>query len=352
LRSWKIPAAEQIGTRPLTVRQLLSHTAGLSVHGFDGYSIGSRIPSVVEVLNGTAPANSPPVRIEIPPGSGWRYSGGGYTVIQRLIEDVSGEPFAKFMQGKVLAELGMTASTFSQVVHASTQRASGHQPGGQRIPGKARIYPEQAAAGLWTTPEDLARYLVYVQRAVHGTSGALLNQQLASDMLTLQNEGSHGLGPEVYAVGEFGRFGHNGVNAGFESAIVAYIDGGRGLVVMTNSNGAAMFFDEIKGSVARTYNWPGFPIRPQVEVQPITAELRHRSAGKYRTDMGDIAELTVRNRRLFLVLPGVGSYEVFAKSDAEILAPQLGWKEFTLVRNGDRVTALKIDNGSRWNRID
>lgn len=335
LRSWRIPASEHIGSSKVTLRQLLSHTGGLSVHGFPGYGVEEPLPTLLQILDGASPANSGAVRMVVPAGEQYRYSGGGYVVLQELVEEQSGEDFASFMQAKVLAEVGMTSSTFSQARLAGVPYAAGHLPGGERISGKARIYPEMAAAGLWTTPKDLARYLIYIQRAITGSDAAILNQALAADMLTRQPESPYGLGPEVYAVGEFARFGHNGVNAGFESAMVAYVQDGKGLVVMANSNRATMLFDEVKGSVARAYQWPGFAIRPQVEVLPIASELASRCEGKYRTADGKIAELVRRRKRMFLSIPEEGTFEVFAKNAFELIVPQVAWKELTLILEGD-----------------
>lgn len=171
---------------------------GLTVHGFPGYAAGSQIPTVVQVLDGEPPANTLPVRVDVRPGSTYRYSGGGYPVMQLLMADVSNESFESFMQSKVLDVLGMKSSTYAQNPSTALagRRASGHRRGGERIAGKLHIYPEMAAAGLWTTPADLARYLTYVQAAVRGDTGPLLNPSLAKELVERQ-KGGHGLGPEI-----------------------------------------------------------------------------------------------------------------------------------------------------------
>lgn len=265
LRIWRVPENDFTKQDKVTLRRLVSHTAGLTVHGFPGYAAGTPIPTVVQVLNGEPPANTAPVRVDVRPGSIYRYSGGGYTVMQLLMADVSKQSFESFMQSKVLDVLGMKSSTYAQSPSAelAARRASGHQHGGERIPGKIHTYPEMAAAGLWTTASDLAQYLIYVQSAVRGETGALLSSSLAKELVTRQQDWFHGLGPEIYEVGEFARFGHDGVDQGFEASMVAYVAQGKGVVIMTNANGSFPFFDEIKGSVARAYDWPGFPIRPQ-----------------------------------------------------------------------------------------
>ena len=232
LKTWRVPDNEFTKDEKVTLRRLTSHTAGLTVHGFGGYAVGTEVPTVVQVLDGQPPANSSPVRVDVKPGSLYRYSGGGYTVMQLLIADVANESFESFMQSKVLDVLGMKSSTFSQSPPPAlaARRASAHRPGGQRIPGKLHIYPEMAAAGLWTTPSDLARYLLYVQAAVRGETGQVLTAALAKELVTRQNSGRHGLGPSISATGEFARFGRGGVDKGFEADMVAYVARGQGVV--------------------------------------------------------------------------------------------------------------------------
>ncbi|HEX2853769.1 MAG TPA: serine hydrolase domain-containing protein [Opitutaceae bacterium] len=159
LKSWKVPENEFTATEKVTLRRLLSHTAGLTVHGFPGYAVGATQPNLVQVLSGEKPANTPAVRADIVPGSKWRYSGGGYTAMQQLVIDVSGRPYPEFMHDTVLEPLGMLAGTFEQPLSQAdaAKTATDHF---QRAPVKGRwpVYPEMAAAGLWTTASDLARF--------------------------------------------------------------------------------------------------------------------------------------------------------------------------------------------------
>jgi CubicO group peptidase (beta-lactamase class C family) len=354
LKTWLVPDNEFTKDEKVTLRRLVSHTAGLTVHGFPGYAVGSEIPTVVQVLDGQPPANTAAVRVDVRPGSLYRYSGGGYTVMQLLIADVANEPFESFMQSKVLDVLGMTSSSFSQspTPALAARRASAHRPGGQRIPGKLHIYPEMAAAGLWTTPADLARYLLYVQAAARGETGQLLTPALAKDLVTRQNSGRHGLGPVMYEVGEFARFGHGGVDEGFEADMVAYVAGGRGVVIMANANLAQMFFTEVEASVARAYAWPGYTIEPQLEAQPIPQTLLQRLPGKYRLNPRTTAALNARDGRLFFDVDDFGPIEVFAKSATELFAPPMGPMTFQPVESNGKVTALKTSNGREFVRVE
>jgi CubicO group peptidase (beta-lactamase class C family) len=353
LKTWRVPENEFTKDDKVTLRRLMSHTAGLTVHGFPGYAVGTDIPTVVQVLDGQPPANTSPVRVDVRPGSVYRYSGGGYTVMQQLIADVAKEPFESFMQSKVLAVLGMTSSTYSQnpAPALAARRASAHRPGGERIPGKLHIYPEMAAAGLWTTPTDLARYVLYVQAANRGENGQLLTPALAKDLVTRQNGGQHGLGPSIPEVGEFARFGHGGVDEGFEADMVGYVARGQGVVIMGNANLAMMLFDEIKGSVARAYEWPGYASE-QLESQRISRSLLERAPGKYRFSPDMVGSLSARDGRLFLEISDVGAVEVFAKNDTELFSPPMGPVTLQLVESGGKVTALKSSKGSEYARIE
>jgi CubicO group peptidase (beta-lactamase class C family) len=353
LKTWRVPDNELTKDQKVTLRRLMSHTAGLTVHGFPGYAVGSDIPSVVQVLDGQPPTNTAAVRVDVIPGSTYRYSGGGYTVMQLLIADVSNDSFESFMQSKVLDVLGMKSSSYSQSPPPglTARRASAHRPGGQRIPGKWHIYPEMAAAGLWTTPSDLARYLLYVQAAVRGESGELLTPALAKQLVTRQSPGEHGLGPSIEGAGEFVRFGHGGVDEGFEANMVGYVARGQGVVIMANANLAGMLFGEIKESVARAYEWPGYAIEPQLEAQPISQSLLERVPGKYRLSPQTTAALVAREGRLFLEIVDLGALEVFAKSATELFAPAMGPTTIQVVESDGKVTALKTSNGREYVRL-
>jgi CubicO group peptidase (beta-lactamase class C family) len=353
LRTWRVPENEFTKEDKVTLRRLVSHTAGLTVHGFPGYAAGSPVPTVVQVLNGESPANTPPVRVDVRPGSTYRYSGGGYTVMQLLIADVSNESFETFMQSKVLDVLGMKSSTYVQTppTALAARRASGHRPGGARIPGKLHTYPEMAAAGLWTTASDLAQYLIYVQGAVGGDGSSLLDASLAKEMVTRQQGRRHGLGPVMYEVGEFARFGHDGVDEGFDASMVAYVAQGKGLVIMANVNGSFAFFDEVKGSVARAYDWPGFPRQTQLQAEPVSAWMLQRAPGTYRISPTMTTVLTVKDGRLLFELSDGARFELFAKSATELYG-QDGSHTLQVVEIDGKVTALKRSDGIEFPRID
>lgn len=259
LRSWRVPRDAKAGEGPVTLRGLLSHSAGVTVHGFPGYERGMPVPSLREILEGGGAANSPPIRVDIPPGSRSRYSGGGYVILQQLVEDVTGRPFTAAMRELVLEPAGMTSSTYDQPLpsaHAA-HAASAHDWHGKLVAGDWHTYPELAAAGLWTTPTDLARFALAVRSAWAGQSDSLLDQATARTMLT-EVLGGTGLGVGVAGEGRGLRFVHGGSNKGFRSYLVMYPERGDGVVVMTNGDEGAALMMEVVRAVARVYEWPDY----------------------------------------------------------------------------------------------
>lgn len=258
LHTWKVPENEFTKNQPVTLRGILSHSAGLTVHGFPGYPVNGPIPSLVEVLDGVKPAATAAIRVDIIPGSKWRYSGGGYTVMQQMILDVTGQPFPKFMRETVLEPLGMTNSTYEQPLPGtmSALTAKGYFADGHGVRGRWHIYPEMAAAGLWTTPSDLARFTIGVQQSLAGEANPVLSQEMTRQMLTVQNPSlsdSDCLGLFRAGSGTTFRFWHDGRNAGFDAFMLAFPNQRRGVVVMINANDDTGAIKEIVDAVAKEY---------------------------------------------------------------------------------------------------
>jgi CubicO group peptidase (beta-lactamase class C family) len=214
--SWKVPENEFTKTEKVTLRRLLSHTAGLTVGGFAGYTANEPLPTTVQILNGEKPANNDAVRVDRTPGKEFRYSGGGYVAVQLLMMDVTGKSFPQLMHELIFQPLGMTHSTFDEPLPKNLwpDAAVPYSNKGDPVEGGWRIDPEMAPAGLWTTPSDLARLAIEVQKAYMGQSNKLISSALARQMLAYQSEQIYGLG---FALGERGhtpRFWHSGANAG------------------------------------------------------------------------------------------------------------------------------------------
>lgn len=311
LRSWHVPESRFTDSAKVTLRRLLSHTAGTTVHGFPGYVAGARVPSPVQILNGAPPANTAPVVVDTVPGSVFRYSGGGYVVAQLLMTDVTGRPFPELMRELVLSRAGMTHSTFAQPLPEAREgeAATAHGRRGIPIPGRHHNYPEMSAAGLWTTPSDLARFAISIQRSLAGEAGALLSPEMAKLMITRQ-AGSYGVGFTVEGSADSLWFSHGGSNAGFQSYLVASGTGGRGAVVMTNGDGGYELVLELMRSIAREYDWGIFQPNERTAVEVSPSALK-RFAGSYRADLpgqprGLTIEIRLQDGQLHADIPRAG----------------------------------------------
>lgn len=311
LQGWKLPGA---GGHPVTLRQLLSHTAGTTVPGFPGYPAGTPVPSTEEVLRGEPPANTQAVLVDTPPGTVWRYSGGGYTIVQKLIGDATGRPFAEVLSETVLNPVGMTHSSFKQPLGETATRTAAwpHDAKGAPIPGGPHTYPELAAAGLWTTPSDLARFALAVRAAASHTPGALLPPALADAMLT-PVKSDYGLGFSLRTTAGAHSFSHSGSNAGYENMLVAFSGSGDGVVIMTNGQQGGELANELVHSVSVAYGWPGYRSieRPSI---PVAADRAAKLAGEYQVPNRGTFSIADNNGQLTVSLKGGVSEPLYAMS--------------------------------------
>jgi CubicO group peptidase (beta-lactamase class C family) len=317
LVAWKVPENRFTETQNVTLRRLLSHTAGVNVDGFPGYAAGRPVPSLAEVLRGTEPARNPAIGVDLVPGSAFRQSGGGYVIVQQLLTDVTGEAFPRLMEQAVLSKLGMSGSTYEQPLPAerAAGAASGHQADGAAVQGGWRVYPELAAAGLWTTPSDLARFAIEVRAAADGRDHRLLSPATAALMLTPQANNA-GLGLFVDGTGEAEHFSHAGRNAGFDTVMVMYRRTGSGAVLMMNANNNAGLANEVFDSIAKEYGWPGHRATPQREMVKVDRAVLRRYEGRYRVGAaGPVIAVRCEDDRLFATFPGLGTIELFAESE-------------------------------------
>jgi CubicO group peptidase (beta-lactamase class C family) len=256
LTSWHVPDNTLNKTEKVTLRRLLSHSAGLTVHGFPGYNASASVPTLHQILDGKKPANTNAIRVDILPGKQFRYSGGGYTVLQQLMIDVTGTPFPDLLQELVLRKIGMSHSTFTQPLpkDQESNAAYAHEEG-KAIKGRWHAYPEMAAAGLWTTPTDLALFAIDLMESAQGKPGKVLSPEMARQMLTRQI-GAYGLGVNVGDSKGVSSFSHGGGNEGFTCILVANVNTRQGAVVMTNADNGPALFNEILRAISREYNWP------------------------------------------------------------------------------------------------
>ena len=309
LTSWRLPD----GKGKPTLRQLLSHTGGMSVSGFPGYAADKSAPTLAQVLDGAWAANTRAVRVDAAPGSAFRYSGGGYTVLQQAMIDRSGQPFDVLLRESVLAPLGMGDSSFAQPLPAASQAraARAHDENGKPYRGGAHTYPELAAAGLWTTAQDLARFALAIQNGAAGGDNGVISPGMTRTMLTpIMNNYALGLNIQDDGKG----FGHNGANMGFRALMVASTAGGDGAVILTNGDNGGPLADSLVRAIAHEYGWSfnQTRLRPAVELSP---EQKKALVGKYEIEGLGGFEIAERDGRLMITNRGAPWEPLYAESD-------------------------------------
>jgi CubicO group peptidase (beta-lactamase class C family) len=288
LKGWKVPPSDFTKDKPITLRRLLSHTAGMSLAAFGpGYPATMPAQPLVDLLNGKPPATQP-VRVEEMPGKRFHYSGGAVAISQLMLEEVTGEPYPKIVKENALAPLGMGESTLEQTLSAEQlQHAAPGFKAGKHVNGPERVYPAMSAAGLWTTPSDYCNVIVEIQRAISGAPSKVLSQGGAEVMLTpyianaknaSKRTSTVGMGVFLTGKGEGRTFFHAGSHAGYACYMVGRLEAGQGVVVMTNGDDAFDLIAEIVQTVASEYGWPDYgfipPPRPKPATQPATEPVR------------------------------------------------------------------------------
>lgn len=323
LVSWKLPENEFTKNEKVTLRRLLSHTAGTNVASVGGYLTDEPLPTTVQVLDGQRPASNEPVRVDRVPGKEFRYSGGGYVVVQMLLMDVTHKSFPELMDDLVFQPLGMTHSTFEVPLRRAlwTAAAKPYASNGTLAEsGWPLGYPAMAPAGLWTTPSDLARFAIGVQAAYAGRS-KLLSSTLSHEMLAYQSDQIYGLGVALAQRGHPRKFGHSGANGSYKCNFEAFADTGQGLVIMTNGDGGLRLIGEIQRAVAQEYNWPDG--RPQEHaVIKVDQATLHTFTGVYLFSGLFKIKVTEKHGKLF------AQYPVFGDEPIELL-PESETRFFT-----------------------
>jgi CubicO group peptidase (beta-lactamase class C family) len=345
LKSWQVPESEFTKTQKVTLRRILSHTAGLTVPGFLGYAADAPLPTLTQILDGKPAANSQPVRVDMTPGSKFRYAGGGYVVLQQLLTDVTGKSFPNLLDQLVLKKLGMDHSSFLEPPpQLEDDMAAGHLPDGQVIKGGHYRYPELAPAGLWTTPTDLAKLVLEIQNSLHGKSEKVLSREMTQQMLTPQIENS-GLGLFIDGTDRARRFSHSGSNVGFKSYLVGYFDSGQGAVVMTNSENGSQLLLEILRSIAAEYGWPDYRPKERV-IAKIDPSIYDAYVGEYEVAPGLILTVTKEGDKLFSQSPGQPRSEMLPESETNFFLRDVD-AQFTFIREDGQTVRVVIRRGTR-----
>jgi len=351
LKDWQVEENKFTVTEKVTLRRILSHTAGLTVHGFGGYASDEDVPETIQVLNGEEPANSARIFPDTTPGVQYRYSGGGYTVMQLMLCDVTGKKFPELMEESVLSKIGMVLSTYQQPLPEKywENAACGHRGDGQMVEGKWHTYPEMAAAGLWTTPSELLKYAIEVQKSFAGESNLILSKEMTGKMLTPQMNG-HGIGPGTGGSGDSITFGHGGANEGFRCNLYAFTELGQGVVIMTNGDRGGELMNEILRSFSKVYGWNTY--KPTMKsVATLSGEELDSFVGQYLLNFQGrdlIVEIALKENHLEgIQLWNDFLFEIFPETATRFFNKDDGSEfEFAMDEKG-AVTGISVYEGSQ-----
>jgi CubicO group peptidase (beta-lactamase class C family) len=367
LTSWHLPESPFTATEKVTLRRILTHSAGLTVHGFPGYATDKPIPTVPQVLDGLPPANTPAVRNDTVPGARYSYSGGGITIAQLLATDVTREKFPELMQRLVLKPAGMTRSSYENPLPANRwpETAAGHEKIDTPVPGRWHIYPEMAAAGLWTTSADLARWSIALSDAYNGKSNRLMSTDMARQMVSHQVAtqrgcpGAWGLGVAVddITAPADAHFSHGGRDEGFVASLDMWPVRGQGIVILTNGVSGALIV-EIQDAFRQMYGIGVSTADAAKRRAPVAldAGTLDRYVGRYQfgPNANVIAALTREGNTLYFQWLGQQKFELSPESD-RIFAIGLTGKVNFEIDGGGRVAALTVGQigcGPRAKKVD
>jgi CubicO group peptidase (beta-lactamase class C family) len=354
LKSWKFPYDSLSKDKKINLVNLLSHTAGISVHGFRGYTIMEERPTVLQILDGTKPANSKPVRSLFEPGLKFQYAGGGTTITQLLLTDITGKRYEEYMQQHVLKPVGMSKSFFTQPPAAATPELATADTNGKAIDGKYPVYPEQAAAGLWTTPSDLSKYIIETQLAYKNKSAKVLNQALTQKRLTPYIDSNAALGVFIVKKGDDRYFNHNGGNEGFLCTSYGSIEGGNGVVIMINGDKYSII-PEVLNSVARVYGWKDFYKPVFKPVYYPSKDTLAKYVGKYLLFKDTIA-INFCGETLCARQNGqpASGFNLIFTSSTECSIPEIPNASIRMLFQEEKVSSFELTQGGKFiaNKLD
>lgn len=353
LKSWKFPYDSLSKGKKITIANLLSHTAGLTVHGFDGYEKGYTIPTLIQILNGDKPANNKAIRSMYESSLKSEYSGGGITISQLILQDVTGQPYDTYMWNNVLNPMGMSNSFYTQPPPADKEYllTTGYYNDGKEVKGKYHIYPEQAAAGLWTTPTDLAKYIIETQLSLKGKSNKVLSPETTRLRLTPYIDSSAALGVFIIKKGNEKYFNHDGSDEGFVGEYYGSMENGNGVVVMANTDNATLL-NEIVNSLASVYNWKDFYTPKIKKVVPVNNEILRSYVGNYKLHR-DTLNVTLEKEGLAIRLNSRTKYKIYFTSDTDFFMLEIAGSEQSFTKDkSNKIIGFYInDNGYKMQAV-
>ncbi|WP_282089144.1 serine hydrolase domain-containing protein [Aquimarina algiphila] len=345
LKNWKIDYSNYKDSTRVTLRQLLSHKSGLSVRGFQGYENKDSIPNLISILNGTSPSNNTPVKLKFQPGSDWSYSGGGYVVVQKIIEDVLQERYSDAMDSIVLKPLKMDSSFFDPTFADKNKNvALGYNYDRSLVGSGWRFYPELAAAGLWTTPSDILKFIVAIGDSLNKKPNSLLTADSAKEMLDLGLFVDNKEEPTV--------FSFRGTNKGYRCEFIGFTKNGEcnGAMVMTNSYAGRYLIQEILRSITRQYDWRyPFAKEPVEFIQNLTNNKPiHQFSGDYQyADSKFVFSVKPSDSLLLIERHWNGNFSYLTQISDSLFIDTSTLNEYKFVYNRENRNPILIVNNKR-----
>ena len=341
LRSWQFPYDSLSNGKIITIANLLSHTGGINISGFNGYTKTDSLPTIAQILNGEKPANSDAVKSIFEPNLKYKYSGGGTTITQLIIEDVSGKDYADFMESKILKPIGMQNSFYTNTSSKNKLKllATGYN-GDKEVNMKYHIYPEKAAAGLWTNPMELSKVVIEIQKSLVGKSNKVLNQKMTHLLLTPYVDKSSALGVFIEDKEGIKYFRHGGVNEGFTSLYFGSVESGNGAVVMCNSTDKTILY-EIINSIAIVYKWENYYKPVLKTVVKIDSVELSKYVGKYTSNDRDY-KISQDKENLFLELIGQ-KWQIYFTSATDFFMYQAPGINHKFILENNNIQAFQIE---------
>lgn len=353
LKRWNFPYDTISHGKKINLQELLTHSAGLSVHGFDGYNWNTQLPTIEQTLNGEKPANNPPVKSIFEPGTKFEYSGGGITISEMMLEDVTRMDYSEYMFQHVFKPLEMY-HTFFSTYPPYNDFAIGSRYDGLKMENGYMRFTERACGGaLWSTAEDIAKLVIELQLSLKGKSNKVLSTSAVKQMLTpVSNENSTGLGCFIVTKAGKKYFQHSGLNPGYCSQYYGSFDG-NGVVVLANGDNTN-FRDEVVNSVATVYGWKNFYDYAPKKIIQLPQDSLIKFIGKYRFENSDAGpEIVLENGHLYLQTPNESSkWQIYFTSAAECFMLEARWtNQIFLFKNDGKVEGFTINTGTYHSKV-
>jgi CubicO group peptidase (beta-lactamase class C family) len=344
LSSWKIPDNKHTVNRKITPKNLILHTSGLEVPHYPGYSVGQQLPDIYDILNGNNPSNSEPATVQFEPNSRWSYSGAGYEVLQLLLMEKKGMSFPELMQEELFNPLKISNSTFEQenLLKIRNDIAIAHLENGEVVENGYNLYPEMAAAGLWTTPIDYAKIVCELQKEYQGHSNLILSKEMAINALS-RHYWHMALGFIMDEEGDRIALNFSGGNHGYICDIYSYLNAGSGAIIMSNSNNGGPLIESLFYSISKEYNWSNW--QPDT-IFPVVLDVQviNEFIGEYYGLSRDSVEFSFvisGNQDSLVFKTADREYPIYSVSNTKFVIPAQDWKIWTFNSN-NRIDSVKF----------